>query len=54
MEDLGKKLGRNRDQGNLAAGSATKFQECLDFFAQKVDTCEELGDQEAEEVQRFV
>lgn len=26
LQDLGKKLGRNRDQGNLAAGSAAKFQ----------------------------
>ena len=54
MGDLEKKLIRNREQGNLAAGSPTKFKECLDFFAQKVDTCEELGDQGAEEVQLFV
>lgn len=54
LQELGAKLGRNREQGNLAAGSEAKFQECLDFFKQKVDSCEELGDQEAEEVQRFV
>ena len=52
--DLEKKIFRNRDQGNQAAGSSEKFQECLQFFAQKVDRCEELGDQEATEIQSFV
>ena len=51
IEELQKKIYKNRDQGNSAAGNAEKFDECLKFFAKKVDECDELGDKEAEEIE---
>ena len=47
------KYERNKKNGDAAAGSPADFQQCLDFFAQKV-TSEDLGDVQAREVDQFI
>ena len=53
LTELNLKYERNRKSGDQIAGSTQNFEKCLQFFAEKV-TSEDMGDQEAREVDQFI
>ena len=53
LTELNLKYERNRKSGDQVAGSTQNFSKCLQFFAEKV-TSEDMGDQEAREVDQFI
>jgi hypothetical protein len=42
------------EQGVELAGSVLKFDSCMQYFAEKVENCDELGDAEVDEINNFI
>lgn len=36
------------------AGDKQKFEKCMQFFSEKVENCDELGDKEVDEINNFI
>ena len=54
LQNLQAKFQKNLDSGNKHAGSMAKFEACLKFFAEKVDSSDELSDIDAAEIDDFI
>lgn len=42
------------EQGVELAGNISKFDSCMQYFAEKVENCDELGDVEVDEINNFI